>query len=1196
MNFDIHKENREEIINFLKADLLGPASLSKYIKFEDLDTTNQEIHFEKVEDTYHCFRDKNSNEEILKIQPTSSYSLGILYPENLNIEEEGEEDISDVLDQKEIDVTEIDSLNSETSNKENIFFIKDQKKNKKNKKYDDDDETDVMRLTHQRKPSAMGISFRFDLENSPSLKITISGAFYQSFDVFRKWEYENDTKKVKIRSSEGFPKFKSFYKRIPIVHEFEYLASEIVSSTKDGFLEDRTIEVLGNKLVLKLYIRKYQNSYIGTATLLNKSSENNPDFNSFYQSKIQIEILDKDNFPHILPYPEYTDTTEDILEPNEDNTFSFIYKKMFTYAIGHGTSVVWKDTPDKNSITKVSTEFLPEHEIQPLTPDIINSRTGKPYQISMKELSEGGGMETIKELIDDYEKWIYKLENKEINIEKKYKNVFYKNIELCKEGFERIQKGFQYLTDENFPKAKKAFMLMNEALYLQQNIPNQIREANFNPSGSKINFQEYELWKDEVQKNLNIKGFWRPFQIAFILLTVDSIINEKSDSREIVDLLWFPTGGGKTEAYLGITAFTLFYTRLVNQMNNGVQAIMRYTLRLLTAQQFERASKLIMCVEHIRRKNIDELGGKEYSIGIWVGNDVISNTMKSALIDYEKFIRKGAKAQYYKFLLQACPFCRAQMGPLRYEQYKNASQEIIKNPEYRVIGITKTNDVIKLSCPDKKCEFNTNFPVYMIDDDIYEKQPSLIIATVDKFANLIWKEETRRIFGIGDSGEREKPPPVLIIQDELHLISNALGSTFGFFETLIEDFCSFVDDNNKVIKPKIVCSTATIRNSKEQILGLFGREKSFLFPSSGEDISDSFFSQENQNVTGKKYLGLTLPVLSSQEAQARILSNLLQVPLFFESDHEKDPWWTNLNYFHSIRELGTTWSIYHDDVQKRLAFLFNRFQLGWENKQYKPWDSEIVELTSRISSTEVVESIKKMEQSKVDTKRPLRAILATSIVEVGVDIQRLSLLTILGQPKNTSQYIQVAGRVGRSNASGLVVTIFGVGRPRDISHYEKFKSYHQKLYASVEPTSVTPFSIAATERFIDGALFMYLRSKLPVSSFARNPEQFPHSKISELKHLIITKAEKTKAKQHEIDYLLKLFDNLEYRWKKTNAVAWIAKDYNLNEKDPPLLTAQGEYAANVFENSFHAPNSMRTVEQTSRPKIVNDFESFDHGR
>ena len=134
----------------------------------------------------------------------------------------------------------------------------------------------------------------------------------------------------------------------------------------------------------------------------------------------------------------------------------------------------------------------------------------------------------------------------------------------------------------------------------------------------------FEKPKEEVLR----EPTWRPFQIAFFLLNIESIANENSKDRTLVDLLWFPTGGGKTEAYLGLIAFNLFFERLNGLDTNRTSVIMRYTLRLLTAQQFERASKLICSMEVIREENLNLLGETRFTIGIFVGGATSYNTKR----------------------------------------------------------------------------------------------------------------------------------------------------------------------------------------------------------------------------------------------------------------------------------------------------------------------------------------------------------------------------------------------------------------------------------------------------------------------------------------------------------------------------------------------------------------------------------------
>ena len=422
-----------------------------------------------------------------------------------------------------------------------------------------------------------------------------------------------------------------------------------------------------------------------------------------------------------------------------------------------------------------------------------------------------------------------------------------------------------------------------------------------------------------------------------------------------------------------------------------------------------------------------------------------------------------------RFLLNKCPWCAAAMGP---SQKKGRARKQL-TPGYK-----KSGDGITLHCPDSKCDFSHQLPVLIIDEDIYQQQPSLLIGTVDKFAQLSWRSDARRLFGIDEHGQRQLAPPALIIQDELHLISGPLGTMVGLYEPLIEDLCT---DKRlpSPSKPRIVCSTATIRRYKEQSRALYGRTSTYLFPPSGLEAEDSFFAvyarEDNPASTGekpplkagRKYLGIMAPGLGSlQTLQVRAFTALLQAPRFLPEkadetpevpENARDPWWTLLTFYNSLRELGGGLTLFQSDIQDYWREIQKRYG---KNFPYR-YLNQIEELTSRLRNDEVPDAIRKLEvTTDSETEKAIDACIASSIIEVGIDIDRLSLMCIVGQPKTTAQYIQVSGRVGRKwwERPGLVCTLYSPGKPRDRSHYEHFRSYHQKLYAQVEPTSVTPFS------------------------------------------------------------------------------------------------------------------------------------------
>ncbi len=269
------------------------------------------------------------------------------------------------------------------------------------------------------------------------------------------------------------------------------------------------------------------------------------------------------------------------------------------------------------------------------------------------------------------------------------------------------------------------------------------------------------------------KTKWRPFQLAFILINLRAFTDPASPDRSIVDVIWFPTGGGKTEAYLGLAALVILLRRMGRPANAGTTVLMRYTLRLLTTQQFQRAASLICALELMRRASPEELGSTPISIGLWLGGAVTPNRSAQAISAFERLGRDGGDNP---FNVLACPWCGVEMGP---REYDNG----VRVFGYRRVRRRGTADRIQFRCEDPGCPFSgeEGLPLEVVDDAIYEEPPTLLIGTVDKFAMMPWDPEARKIFGI-DNPEAGHPPD-LIIQDELHLISGPLGSMVGHYET-----------------------------------------------------------------------------------------------------------------------------------------------------------------------------------------------------------------------------------------------------------------------------------------------------------------------------------------------------------------------------------------------------------------------------
>lgn len=674
-------------------------------------------------------------------------------------------------------------------------------------------------------------------------------------------------------------------------------------------------------------------------------------------------------------------------------------------------------------------------------------------------------------------------------------------------------------------------------------------------------------------------GSWRPFQLVFILMNLNSMLDASHPDREMVDLIWFPTGGGKTEAYLGLSAFTIFLKRLRDKNDAGTTVIMRYTLRLLTAQQFQRAASLICACDKIRKENEEELGTARISIGLWVGESLTPTYRDDARKIFKKM--EQGREEDNPFIVLKCPWCGSQMGYL-----KNERRNKVKGYKRRKVGTTET---IIYQCDNSECNFSKtdfNLPLFVIDEDIYDNPPTLLIGTVDKFAMLTWRPEARKLFGFRDNGERLSPPG-LIIQDELHLISGPLGSMVGLYETMIEELCTA---NN--IKLKIIASTATISRAKEQINSLYGRgtQDVNIFPAQCLSAGDSFFAYEDNASTGRLYVGIFASALPSHAtAQVRVLSALLQsvksIPVADEM--ERDPYWTALTYFNSIRELGHAATLIRADISEYLYSMWIRKGIKGDEKRFINKD---IELTSRINSMDIPEYLEELSKSYQKEKYPVDVCLATNMISVGVDIQRLGLMTVIGQPKTTSEYIQATSRVGRSKKGpGLVFTIYNCFKPRDRSHCEHFQEYHSKIYSKVEPTSVTPFSAPARERALHAILIGLIRF---YSEQSRNsPRPFSASEtIERVKQIIFDRVNLIDDVEYE--KTLELIEGkLEY-WK--NELPLIYGTFGQTTNIPLMYPAGTNPPEDIKERAWSTPTSMRNVDSTCDAIVITDYINIDN--
>ncbi len=875
--------------------------------------------------------------------------------------------------------------------------------------------------------------------------------------------------------------------------------------------------------------------------------------------------------------------SEDIKIPNlgkltyEDAMNVFLYRNCKTYATGHGVSGCWKF--DGKSISSIFTSFIPSYEILPISTTIDDidasildptSYIGNDYQEQLDKLSN---------FIEMYRQWIDKTKAASQSLQIEFQKYSDDNINNCYKCLKRMHTTLNFL--KNNLNAFKAFNIANETILLQ-------RMDNYHEKENSYETKDYST----------VHFHWRPFQLAFILNSLESVLNPKSEYRNDLDLIWVPTGGGKTEAYLFAISAVIAYRRLTNKDGyEGVTVIMRYTLRLLTSQQFERASKMICALEYIRRNYDDHLlGDAEISIGLWIGGGT-ENHLSRAKSDFKAMMQSHNKDDIQKknkFQLLTCPWCNQKHSLIP------DIQDIHKKIKWGYKSITNRSNDYNMCCMTKDCPFNNGLPVYVVDESIYKVRPTLIFGTVDKFAQVPLNESAQHLFGSDDNNRYHRPD--LIVQDELHLISGPLGSIVGLYEA---GFDYIFHDNSTEEGPKYIASTATIRNAEEQVKGIFDRRVQ-QFPPQGITSSDNYFIRDSNEGHGRKYFGIMGTGKSQMTVEVHILAAMLQcaVDLGHGCDAE-ELYWTIAGYFNSLRELGKASTLLRDDVRDYLRELKKRLCIPSE-KFRELSDFNAKELTSRIEGNQIPEIIKELEiahrdQSDFENKQyAVDTLLATNMLSVGIDISRLNAMLVVGQPKLTSEYIQATSRVGRKTL-GAVFTLYNSTRSRDRSHYETFQAYHQSLYKYVEPSSVTPFSVPAMKRGIPGVMASMLRNtveqlsgdKCPINVLEDNNKQ----QLKRTKKFLIDRVKNSEDKYHLYQSgAQEIINNFINKWQK---LATKSDSQNLEFQYFKYPTVSDQYTGNLLLRSFndnshkeasHVMESMRNVDDVSFVNIREDEE------
>lgn len=928
------------------------------------------------------------------------------------------------------------------------------------------------------------------------------------------------------------------WKRFPV----EATSPPITLQT--GPIDDWSPDAVTPQVRVRGLVRQIEGNddWIVTLFLVNgqQTPEQNRDEAWLFQTELKVASPDK---APVFVRRRFSRPGQNVQRPPVDERIlNMLYRRTVEFAIGHGVSVHAEvDEDDSKLARRLMTRPIPAYEVpQTGVPTSAEIPELEEIELDMKSLAILPTSELVAKLeplIEAYAKWIDEREQEAQQDPgfADYREEADTVLANCREAMDRIKAGIELLSTDN--QAAESFRFMCKAMWLQR-VHTRLAEARRRSEGKAKKPVDFKHFDEPGNRT------WRPFQLAFILLNLPSVTDlhhsERSpESAAISDLLWFPTGGGKTEAYLGLATYVMALRRLQGTIEgrsgeHGVAVLMRYTLRLLTLQQFQRASALICACESIRRESLqgDRLWGETpFRIGLWVGKRATPNTtdqsneaIRDAHGDGQRRQGSGGGRSGSPAQLVHCPWCGTKINPGRHIRV-----ETFANGRGRTIQYC--GDPLGRCLFSRAKSRDEGLPILVVDEEIYRNLPTLLIATVDKFAQMPWNGAVQTLFGqvdgrcerhgfvsptLKDTPTHQRTrnglfppaktedfgpvrPPDLIIQDELHLISGPLGTLVGLYETAVDRLASW-QVRGKWVRPKLIASTATTRRAPEQIHALFRRQVR-IFPPPGLDAADNFFSRQRQaspEQPGRRYLGICAPGRRQKAALIRTYTALMSAAqaLYEECGTRGDPWMTAVGYFNSMRELGGMRRLIDDDVTSRLQRMDRR---GLAKRRIN--HSAVEEMTSRRSSSEIPGLLDRLEtpfdpQVMAETREalkagkkptgkgnPLDALLATNMISVGVDVQRLGLMIVCGQPKTTAEYIQATSRVGR-RFPGLVVTVYHWARPRDLSHYEQFEHYHATFYTHVEALSVTPFAPRALDRGLFGVLTSLIR--LPGIEFNGN--------------------------------------------------------------------------------------------------------------
>jgi hypothetical protein len=576
---------------------------------------------------------------------------------------------------------------------------------------------------------------------------------------------------------------------------------------------------------------------------------------------------------------------------------------------------------------------------------------------------------------------------------------------------------------------------------------------------------------------------WRLFQIVFVVRNLVALAAREwpeVETNEDVEILWFPTGGGKTEAFLGLILTALFFDRLRDR-KRGTTAVIRLPLRLLSLQQFQRVVDAVAAADIVRQEELSPNGGKPFSVGHWIGKESSPNLVKPDDVRRWKSSPKEL-AKYQK--IRRCPYCGSSVTLSFDERYW----------------------AIVHRC-DAACRYDGRLPLFIVDDEIYRFLPSVVVGTVDKLAALGFQQRFANLLGSpgaycpqhGFSPQSrclvqncnatmkpyhlKDPVPSLHVQDELHLLKEDLGTFDGHYETAVLGIQELIPHGKRW---KTIAATATIEKFEWQAAHLYC-SKARRFPAAGPRMGESFYSVTEDRVS-RVFLGILPFSRSHINAMVSVLwiYHRAVIQMRLAASKSKDA-------FNELTGISVD-TVSRDEIQQAvrdyelsLTYVLTRKsgdQMAESiNTQIAGYLRDLNEaplncdsLTGQTLAHEIESIMKRIDDSgtrPVGDEPHIDAIIATSMISHGVDVERFNFMGFFGMPRMTAEYIQASSRVARAHP-GLACVVFSPSRERDRSHYHIFDKYHEYLERLVEPAAINRWARHSATYTLPGIFIGFL--------------------------------------------------------------------------------------------------------------------------